>query len=409
MSARRSPGKAPPTTWRNRIVGAGEEDPGQLVANPANWRLHPGPQRDALRGSLSEIGWVQQVMVNRRTGFIVDGHARVEEALTRNERTVPVLYVDLDPEEEALVLATLDPIGAMAGRDDAQLTELLSGLAVDDEGLAALLADLAPHKGTVGLTDPDDVPDVADDSGIKRGDLFALGDHRLLCGDATEASSYERLMAGDRAGMVFTDPPWNVAIGQDSNPRHRQRVGLVNDNQDAASFRAFLDGFASAATDILDGDIYFVLGASEWPTLDLALRGAGLHWSATIIWVKDQFVLGRSKYHRRYEPIWYGWRADGRSSFGEDRSLDDVWEVPRPRRSPEHPTMKPVELVIRAITASATPGKGILDPFVGSGTTLIAAEQTGRRCYAMEIDPRYVAVAIKRWEEFTGRTAERVA
>jgi DNA modification methylase len=394
------------TAWRNRIVGTGEEAPDQLVANPANWRMHPGPQRDALRGSLSTVGWVQQVMVNRRTGFVVDGHARVEEALTRHEPTVPVLYVDLSPEEEALVLATLDPIGAMATRDDARLEELLSGITVDDAGLLALLADLAPLKPTVGLTDPDDVPPLGDDSGIKAGDLFALGDHRLLCGDATSAADIGRLMAGARADMAFTDPPWNVAIGQDSNPRHLRRVGLANDDLPAAEFASFLAGFAEHLAPVLEGDLYCVLGASEWPTLDLALRQAGFHWSATVIWVKDAFVLGRSKYHRRYEPIWYGWPAAGTSSFGEDRSLDDVWEIPRPRRSPEHPTMKPVELIERAIGNSSKPGDVVLDIFMGTGSTIIAAEQLGRRCYAMEIDPKYCRVAIDRWQNFTGKTAE---
>lgn len=128
--------------WRNRITGSGEEAPDQLLANPANWRTHPGPQRDALRGSLTEVGWVQQIMVNRRTGFVVDGHARVEEALSRGEPTVPVLYVDLSPEEEALVIATLDPIGAMADRDDARLRALLAEITVDDAGLAGLLKTL---------------------------------------------------------------------------------------------------------------------------------------------------------------------------------------------------------------------------------------------------------------------------
>jgi hypothetical protein len=133
-------------TWRNRIVGSGEEAPDQLLANPANWRTHPGPQRDAIRGSLNEVGWVQQVMVNRRTGFVVDGHARIEEALTRHEPTVPVLYVDLSEEEERLVLAVLDPIGAMATRDDARLKELLADLSPEDGGLQALLDSLG-HDG----------------------------------------------------------------------------------------------------------------------------------------------------------------------------------------------------------------------------------------------------------------------
>jgi ParB-like chromosome segregation protein Spo0J len=132
----------PPTAWRNRIVGSGEVAPDQLLANPANWRVHGPAQRDALRSSLSEVGWVQQIIVNQRTGYVIDGHARIEEALSRHEPTVPVLYVDLSPEEEALVLATLDPIGAMASRDDARLTELLSEIHINDAGLQGLLGSL---------------------------------------------------------------------------------------------------------------------------------------------------------------------------------------------------------------------------------------------------------------------------
>ncbi len=162
--------------WKNRIVGSGTEDPSQLLANPANWRLHPKAQQDALRGSLDTVGWVQQVMVNQRTGFVVDGHARVEEALTRHEPTVPVLYVDLSPEEEAIVLATLDPIGAMADRDRAKLDALLAEITVDDAGLRALLVDLAgtkrglvdPVEGAFGL-DPGADMDVAEDGGHMTG------------------------------------------------------------------------------------------------------------------------------------------------------------------------------------------------------------------------------------------------
>lgn len=182
------------TAWRNRIVGTGEEAPDQLVANPANWRTHPGPQRAALRGSLGLVGWVQQVMVNQRTGHVVDGHARLEEALSRHEPTVPVLYVDLSPEEEALVLATLDPIGAMAETNRDALDALLADVRVDDAGLAGLLADLSGVK--IGRTDPDDVPETPAAPYVKPGDLWTLGRHRLLCADASDPASFARLGGG---------------------------------------------------------------------------------------------------------------------------------------------------------------------------------------------------------------------
>jgi hypothetical protein len=200
---------APTAAWRNRISGSGEEAPDQLLANPKNWRLHGAAQRNALRGALDTIGWVQQVMVNRRTGFVVDGHARVEEAISRGEPTVPVLYVDLSPEEEALVLATLDPISAMADRDTAKLEDLLAGVTVDDAGLRRLLADLAPRKG---LTDPDDVPEPSAEPYVNPGDLWQLGDHRLLCGDATNAEDVVHLLDGAVPTLLATDPPYGVSL-----------------------------------------------------------------------------------------------------------------------------------------------------------------------------------------------------
>ncbi len=220
---------APNAPWRSRIVGTGEEAPDQLLANPANWRLHPKAQQDALAGALDEVGWVAQVMVNRTTGHVVDGHARVALALTRGEPTVPVLYVDLDPDEEALVLATLDPIGAMAGRDDEKLRDLLAGITVDDAGLLALLGDLAGNDPKAGLTDPDDVPETPEEPYVKPGELYVLGDHRLLCGDSTKAEDVARLLDGAAPTLLATDPPYGVQLDQTwrdgvyNGPRKRVR------------------------------------------------------------------------------------------------------------------------------------------------------------------------------------------
>src|SRR5665811_2216556 len=210
MKAKTRVAVAPTAAWRNRITGTGEEAPDQLLANPGNWRIHPKAQQAALAGALDQVGWVQQVLVNRRSGFVVDGHARVALALSRGERAVPVLYVDLEPEEEALVLATLDPIGAMAGRDDQKLRALLAEVTVDDAGLAALLSDLAGVKA--GRTDPDDVPEPPEAPYVKPGELWQLGDHRLLCGDATSPEDVERLLDGAAPTLLATDPPYGVSL-----------------------------------------------------------------------------------------------------------------------------------------------------------------------------------------------------
>jgi DNA modification methylase len=260
-----------------------------------------------------------------------------------------------------------------------------------------------------GLTDPDEVPAPPDKAITQPGDIWVLGDHRLMCGDSTKPEDVAALMNGKKAKMMFTDPPWGVAIGLDSNPRHRQRKGLANDNLPPEQFQQFLEGFVAAVKPHLAGDVYCVLGASEWPRLDQTLRAQGFHWSATIIWVKDVFVLGRSKYHRRYEPLWYGWHEKAKSSFLDRRDVDDVWEIPRPKRSEEHPTMKPVQLPTRAILNSSIPGDVVVDPFGGSGSTLIAAEQTGRRAHVMELEPAFCDLIWQRWERFSGRKAQRQA
>lgn len=402
---------APP--WRNRIVGSEMVDPSQLLANPNNWRTHPGNQRDALRGSLSEVGWVQQVMVNVTTGHMVDGHARVEEAISRGEASIPVLYVELEPEEEALVLATLDPIGAMAQRDDAKLAELLADLEATDPGLLALLDELGGSEVKAGLTDPDDAPDLGEETHIKRGDLFALGKHRLLCGDATDAGDVARLFDGEQADIVWTDPPYGVDYvggNHEDSPETRRAKGKLQITGDQAAQVRELVAEAFRAAPLKAGGAFYVASPSGDLQLDfmLGLQDVGLRLRQQLIWVKDAQVMSRQDYHWRHEALLYGWQDGAGHHWAGGRRQDTIWEIPRPKRSESHPTMKPVELVARSISNSSRPGENVYDPFVGSGTTIIAAEQTNRHCYAIDIDPRYVAVAIKRWEDFTGQTSVRL-
>lgn len=358
------------------------------------------------------MGWVQQVMVNRRTGNLVDGHARVEEALSQGEATVPVLYVDLSPEEEALVLATLDPIAAMADADGARLAELLEGVSVEDAGLRALLDSLLAPNPKLGLTDPDDAPPLGEESGIQRGDLFALGDHRLMCGDAT--TDLGELAPPESVDCIWTDPPYGVEyVG-----KTQEALTIVNDGIGADQL--VQDVFTAATPLLVDGAPFYCAGPAGPRSLayQLGIVASGFRIHEELIWVKDVFVLGHSDYHYQHEPIFYGYApGSGRPGRGKhrgtrwygDHSQGSVFTVPRPKRSESHPTMKPVELVAQQIGNSTPPNGTVLDPFVGSGSTIIAAEQLSRRCYAMDIDPRYVAVAIQRWEDFTGQKAEQLA
>jgi DNA modification methylase len=379
-----------------------------------NPRLNDGGV-DAVAASLREYGWRQPIVVDE-DGVIIVGHTRYKAALKLGYTEMPVhVAVGLSPAQARAYRIADNQTATLSAWDEdklpLELIELqkldfdLSLTGFGDDELQRLLAP----PGTEGLTEPDDVPDPPGEPVTQPGDVWRLGRHRLICGDSTDAGVIRRLMGNATARMMFTDPPWNVAIGQDANPRHRQREGLANDDLSAADFRQLLEDFLAAAGPHISGDVYCVLGASEWPTLDAAMRAVGYHWSASIIWVKDVFVLGRSKYHRRYEPIWYGWRDGGTSSFNGRRDLDDVWEVARPKRSEEHPTMKPVELVRRAVEASSQPGDGVLDAFGGAGSTLIACEQSGRTAYLSELEPRFCDVIVKRFEEFTGTKAEREA
>jgi DNA modification methylase len=435
--------KAAPTPWRNRIVGQGEEDPTQLLAHPLNWRVHTGPQREALRGSLSEVGWVQQVMVNRTTGHVVDGHARIEEAISAGAPTVPVLYVDLSEDEERLVLATLDPIGAMAQADSNRLDELLTELQAQSPGLQALLDSLATPKLEVGLTDPDDVPEL-EPTTIKAGDLFALGDHRLLCGDAVNPADVALLLGGATPTLLVSDPPYGVSydatwrdgvyngLGPAERPyMMRAGAGGGREPDEATSAPTRRHGrTAGHRNTSISGDT-----RADWseafalvPSLEVAyvwcattgmievgggLERIGFELRQQIIWAKTQAAMSRSAYNWQHEPCWYAVRKGKTASWRGSHNDTTLWEMASPKmimggsteQKFDHPTQKPVEAMSRAIGHHAG---DVYEPFSGSGTTIIAAEMLGRRCYAMEIDPKYVAVAIKRWEAFSGRQAEQI-
>ena len=386
-------------TVRDRIKSLRRVRASDLIPHPKNWRRHPAGQAAAMRAALSEIGFADALLVRetKRGLQIIDGHLRAELS---PDQKVPCLVLDVTAKEADKLLATFDPITGMAETDIEQLSALAGTLDFDVPELADLVAATLGESGGADQITEDEAPAPQDGPCVAQvGDVWACGRHRVLCGDATDEADVAAVLRGERADMAFTDPPWNVGIGTDKNPRHRQRQGLVNDSMPEADFGSMLAAFAVALAKFVEGDVYCVLGSERWPLLDKTLRDAGFHWSATIIWVKDIFGLGRSKYHRGYEPIWYVWTTS--SSFCADRKQDDVWEFARPKRSPEHPTMKPVQLVARAISNSSARRNTVLDPFLGSGTTLIAAEQLGRTCYGIEIEPRYVDVILRRYMNFT--------
>jgi DNA modification methylase len=409
---------APP--WRNRIVGHGEEPPERLTANPANWRTHPSEQQRALAGALSEVGWVAQVTVNRRTGHLVDGHLRVELAIVRGEPSVPVTYVDLSEDEERTVLASLDPLGAMAGADAAKLEELLRDLTPSDDALAAMLAELAERNGIAraGLTDPEAAPPLPDPAAtyVKSGELYALGDHRLLVGDSTKPDHVARLFDGQTATLMATDPPYLVDYDGGDHPQSWHNRRAVKDKHwdayaDPAASVAFYRAFIQAALPHLARNvaIYQWHAHKRQALVEAAWSECGLLVHQQLIWIKARAVLTHSHFMWQHEPCFYGWVEGSPPLRKPPANQSTVWQIDQIGESAGiHPTQKPVELFARPIAYHTRRGEVCYDPFLGSGTSLIAAERSARRCYGLEISPAYAQVCIERWQSFSGTKAVRI-
>lgn len=391
-----------------------------MAGNPRRNTSAIGP----VAKSIQRFGWTNPILARRADKVVVAGHTRLEAAKSLKLDKVPVIWLDLDPVSSRLYNLADNKLAEVAEWDAGALADMLRELAKEDaaglalagfgaDEVARILAETEGPKG--GLTDADDAPEPPAESYVRPGELYRLGDHEIMCGDSTKPEQVGSLMAGEAADMCWTDPPYNVDLeassaGYNAKRKTRPSKNIANDNMGEA-FPGFCSAFSGSIAQVLKPGalLYMAMSAKEWPTVHGALVGAGFHWSSSIIWLKDSLVLGRKDYHSRYEPIWYGWREGaGRLVELEDRKQDDIWEIARPKRSEQHPTMKPVELVARALENSSKPGALVFEPFSGSGTTIIACERTRRRCRAIELEPRYVQVAIERWEAFTGRKAEKV-
>jgi DNA modification methylase len=365
-----------------------------------------------------EWGWTNPVLISP-DGQILAGHGRVLAARKLGYSDCPVMVAEgwTETQKRAYILAD-NRIAENAGWDEEMLRIELQALqslgfdlditGFDADALAELLAGDEPDNE--GQTDEDAVPEVNETPISRPGDLWVMGPHRLLCGDATEAASYEALLQGEQGesvDMVFTDPPYNVNYANSASDKLSGKDrAILNDNLGSG----FYDFLLAALTQMVThckGGIYVAMSSSELDVLQAAFRDAGGKWSTFIIWAKNTFTLGRADYQRQYEPILYGWREGASRHWCGDRDQGDVWQIKKPHKNDLHPTMKPVELVERAIRNSSRPGDAVLDCFGGSGTTLIAAEKSGRVARLMELDPKYVDVIVRRWEDFTGKKAIR--
>lgn len=393
-----------------------------LIPYARNSRTHNEEQIAQIMASMKEFGFTNPILIGS-DNVIIAGHGRLLAAQRLGLTEVPVICLPnlTETQRKALVIAD-NKIALNAGWDEEMLALEMAELSEADFDLDLLgfnpdeLAEIQ-HLGedqTQGNTDDDEVPEALIEPITKHGDIWILGKHKLLCGDTTMFDDVQKLMEGDVADMVFTDPPYNVNYGATmkdklryhSSPNHNRTI--MNDNL-GDDFGQFLTDSLSNLMMFNNGAAYVCMSSSELHTLYSAFIAAGGKWSTFIIWAKNTFTLGRADYQRQYEPILYGWGADKKHYWCGDRDQADVWEYNKPVRNDLHPTMKPVELVERAINNSSKLGDIVLDGFGGSGSTLIAAEKNGRVARLIELDPKFCDVIVKRWEEYTGRKAELLA
>jgi DNA modification methylase len=396
----------------------------ELAPYARNARTHSADQIEQLADSIREFGWTLPVLADR--DGIVAGHARVQAAKLLYDAgeairlpsgdeipagTVPVLdctgwnvaqrraYILAD--NRLAENASWDP-DLLAG----ELSELLDmGFDVDVLGFDAdELQPLLPDEPVRELVGADDAPEAPAKPVSRRGDVWVLGDHRLICGDALDAASMQTLLGGARADLVVTDPPYNVAY----EGKTADRLRIENDAMSGDAFQRFLLAAYRNVSAALrpGGGVYVFHADTEGIAFRRAFAASGLKLAQCCVWVKQSFVLGRHDYHWQHEPVLYGWKPGAAHRWHGDRAQSTVWAFDRPSRNAEHPTMKPVALLEYLIGNSSREGEAVLDPFSGSGSTLMACERLGRRAYAMEIDPRYCDVIVQRWTTATGAEAK---
>lgn len=408
----------------------------KLIPYAKNARTHSDEQVAQIAGSIKEFGFNNPVLVDKDNSIIA-GHGRVMAARKLGMDKVPVVILDhlTESQRKAYILAD-NRIALNASWDSkmlsSELEELeelgidLSLLGFDDKEISKLLAP----ETTEGLVDEDQVPELQEEANTKLGDIYILGEHRLMCGDSTSIDDVEKLMDGKKCDMVWTDPPYNVAIKGAAGT-------ILNDDMSDANFKDFLTAVYSCYyLTMKDGAVIYVAHAdTERVNFTKCFTDSGLKLSQVLIWVKQAGTLSRQDFNWQHEPILYGWKEGAGHYFCGDFTrttvIDDDIDIKklnkkelealvnslrteqkttvlrenRPSRSDLHPTMKPVNLVQRMIEWSSIAGQTVLDLFGGSGSTLIACEKTGRKARLMELDPKYCDVIVKRWEDFTGKKA----
>ena len=382
----------------------------RLIPHARNARTHSEAQVAQIAGSIAEFGFVNPVLVGD-DGVIVAGHGRVMAARKLGLTEAPVIVLaHLTPTQRRALMIADNQIASQAGWNDEMLAAELAALKDEDFDLDLLGFDDADlDRLLAGVIeegeDPDEAPEPPTDPISRPGDIWICGEHRVLCGDATVLSDVEALLGGELADMTFCDPPYNVNYANSAKDKMRDKNRAILNDALGESFGAFLYDASVNILTVTKGAVYICMSSSELDTLQKAFREAGGKWSTFVIWAKNTFTLGRADYQRQYEPILYGWKEGADHYWCGARDQGDVWLIDKPHKNDLHPTMKPVALVERAIRNSSKSRDIVLDPFGGSGTTMIAAERAGRRARLVELDPKYVDVIVQRWQDLTGGSA----
>jgi DNA modification methylase len=376
--------------------------------------LKPGDKEyEKIKRSIEEFGYIDPIICNKDM-TVVGGHQRLKVLKDLGHTEVECVVVDVDKTREKALNIALNKI---SGEWDFEaLKDLLQEIDTGEIDMELTGFDMSEIENLMSQFHDGDVKEDDFDADkaleeivepiTRRGDIWQLGRNRLMCGDSTLKKDTEKLLDGNKAHMCFTDPPYNINYGNIKHPKFKQRE-IQNDNMSKQEFKKFCFEFTSRIKENVLGCVYMAGPPVPEGRIMFTVADELLHCSTTIIWNKDQFTLGRSKYQNKYEPIWFGWVENG-SRFSQDRTLVNVWDIKRPKSSDLHPTMKPIELVSKAINDASLSGDIVLDLFGGSGSTLIACEQINRICYMMELDEKYCDVIIKRWETLTGKKAELI-
>lgn len=376
----------------------------EITPYSKNAKKHPQKQIDQLAAIVREVGWRQPILVNQQ-GVIVAGHGRWETYQQNKDLKEPWVIDDkgqtIMGEAETTPLTEQQEKAYRLADNKLAETDVDMGLVLEELKELEELAPLTGYDMDL-LIEPDEaddeVPDVPEEPQSKLGDLYELGEHRVFCGDSTLVQDAETLMNDVKADMVFTDPPYNIAYEGGSKKRE-----MIKNDEMENFYDFLLQAYSSFALSMkLGASIYVCHADSERVNFTKAFRDAGFYLSSVLIWAKNNATFGRADYFWKHEPILYGWREGGAHTWHGDNKQDTIWNVNRPSKSESHPTMKPIELIEKAILNSSKQEDVVLDLFLGSGSTLIASEKTGRICYGMELDPKYVDVIVQRYVDYTG-------